>query len=84
VQIRFSNFPPSEFGIVKAKIDQISLLPEDSYYIVEVSLTDGLKTSYGATLEFHPEMQGNAEIITEDVRLIMRIMRPLKALLKNN
>ncbi len=84
VKIRFSNYPPSEYGIVKATIDNISLVPEDNYYFVEVSLPDGLETSYGKTLEFHPEMQGDAEIITEDVRLLMRIMRPLKALFKNN
>jgi len=84
VNIRFSNYPPSEYGIVKGRIDQISLVPEDNYYFVEVSLCDGLETSYGKTLEFHPEMQGDAEIITEDQRLLVRILRPLKALFKNN
>ncbi|MCD4680650.1 MAG: HlyD family efflux transporter periplasmic adaptor subunit [Bacteroidales bacterium] len=84
VNIKFSNFPPSEYGIVKGKIDEISLVPEDNHYFVEVSLPEGLMTTYGKTLEFHPEMQGDAEIITEDVSLLMRIMRPLKALFKNN
>lgn len=84
VNIKFSNFPPSEYGIVKGKIDEISLVPEDNHYFVEVSLPEGLKTTYGKILEFHPEMQGDAEIITEDVSLLMRIMRPLKALFKNN
>ena len=84
VKIRFSNYPPSEYGVVKAKIGRISLVPDDNHYFVDVSLTDGLKTTYGKTLEFHPEMQGEAEIITEDVRLLLRIMRPLEALFKNN
>ena len=84
VNIKFSNFPPSEYGIVKGKIDEISLVPEDNHYFVEVSLPEGLMTTYGKTLEFHPEMQGDAEIITEDVSLLMRIMRPLKALFKNH
>jgi len=83
VNIRFDNYSPSEYGIVKARVDEISLIPEDNFYIVEVSLPEGLQTSYRKTLEFHPEMQGNAEIITEDVRLLMRIVQPLKALFKN-
>ncbi len=84
VKIRFSNFPSSEYGVVKGKVEQISLVPEDNHYFVEVSLPEGLKTTYDKTLEFHPEMQGDAEIITEDVSLLIRIMRPFKALFKNN
>ena len=84
VKIRFSNFPPSEYGVVRGTVGQISLVPEDDHYFVEVSLPDGLTTTYHKDLEFHPEMKGEAEIITEDVRLLMRVMRPFKALLRNN
>jgi HlyD family secretion protein len=49
---------------------------------LEVDLPDGLHTSYGKDLEFSQEMQGSAEIITEDIRLLERIFKPIKSLLK--
>ena len=49
---------------------------------VEVEFPDGLKTNYGKQLEFSQEMQGTAEIITEDVRLLERFFNPIKSLLK--
>lgn len=84
VKIRFANFPSEDFGVVKGKVETISLVPDNDHYLVEVSLPEGLNTTYNKVLDFRAEMQGDAEIITEDTRLLMRIMRPFKALFKNN
>jgi len=43
-----------------------------------------LTTNYGTTLTFTQEMQGTAEIITEDVRLLQRFLQPLQALLERH
>jgi len=82
VNIKFFNFPHVEFGMVRGVVKSKSLVASDNNYVVEVTLPDGLKTSYGEVLPFSQEMQGTAEIITEDVRLLERIFKPIKSILK--
>lgn len=81
VNIKFYNYPHVEYGIVNGIIKAKSLVASDNNYIVEVELPDGLKTSYGEMLPFTQEMQGTAEIITEDIRLLERIFKPIKSIL---
>ena len=52
-------------------------------YVVEVTLPQDMKTNYNIALKFSQEMQGTAEIITEDLRLIERFFNPVKSLLKH-
>lgn len=80
VNIKLDNYPFREFGILEGKIESISLLPHDNQYLVSVSLPNGLQTSYNRRLEFRQEMQGTAEIITEDLRLIERLFYYLRSL----
>jgi len=82
--IQFANYPYMEFGMVKGIVKSISLAPNNNYYMAEIELPVGLKTFYGLDLEFKQEMQGTAEIITEDIRLIERIIRPLRYILNKN
>jgi HlyD family secretion protein len=82
VNIKLANYPYMEFGMLRGKVKTISLVPSDNNYSVEVEFPDGLKTNYGKQLEFSQEMQGTAEIITEDVRLLERFFNPIKSLLK--
>ncbi len=84
VNISFKNYPPMEYGMVKGIVRSISLVPENNAYTVEVSLPNGLTTFYGEKLKFSQEMQGTAEIITEDTRLMTRIIRPLRFMVKKN
>jgi HlyD family secretion protein len=84
--IRLDNFPDNEFGMLKGVIRNISLVPatsgELSYYIVEIDLPDGLKTNYGKELPYLPNMQGTADIITEDMSLLEKFIRPVRKILK--
>jgi HlyD family secretion protein len=80
VNIKFDNYPYMEYGTVTGMVKAISLVPSEDTYIVDVDLPDGLQTSYGKQLAYKPEMQGTAEIITEDLRLIERLVMPLKYL----
>jgi hypothetical protein len=52
--------------------------------VVEVNLADTLITNYGYILPFSQKMGGTAEIITEDLPLIVRLFNPLKAILKKH
>jgi multidrug resistance efflux pump len=84
VIIKLDNYPYKEYGVLKGSIKSISLVPSDNSYIVEVELKNGLTSNYNKVLEFTQEMQGSAEIITEDMRLIERLVQPIKYILKKN
>lgn len=75
VNIRLTNYPDREFGILKGIIKSISLTPDkDNNLLIDVSLPNGLETSYKKEIMFQQEMSGTADIITEDLRLIERLL----------
>jgi len=78
VNIKFDNYPYNEFGVVTGRIASISLVAHDNQYLIDVRLPDGLQTSYDKTLEFKQEMQGTADIITDELRLFERIFNKLR------
>ncbi len=63
-------------GIVKSK----SLVPTGDAYVIEITLPDGLTTLYGKKLEFTQNMQGTAEIMTNNLRLLQKIINPFRHL----
>ena len=70
-----ANYPDREFGIVTGSIKAISLTPDkDGNLLINVSLPKGLETSYRKQIAFQQEMSGTADIITEDLRLIERLL----------
>jgi multidrug efflux pump subunit AcrA (membrane-fusion protein) len=75
VNIRLANFPDSEYGMLQGVIQNISLTPDkDGNVLMDVALPQKLETSYHKTIAFQQEMSGSAEIITEDLRLIERLL----------
>jgi len=78
VNVRFLNFPDSEYGIVRSVVSNISVVPSGESYTLEVHFPDGLMTTYGKELPFYQEMYATGEIITEDLRLLERLLMPLK------
>lgn len=85
VNVYFNNFPENEFGMVKGRVQRISLIPNsESKYVVEVVFPNGLRTTYGKQLPLSMEMTANAKIITEDTRLLEQLFLPLKQLYRNN
>jgi HlyD family secretion protein len=85
VNIRVENFPENEYGILRGTILNISLVPTQSgeiaYYSVEVALPDKLITTYQKELPYLPNMQGQADIVTDDISLLERFFLPLKKIL---
>lgn len=81
VNIRLNNYPDMEFGYVRGRVHSVSPVPtEDDMYVVNVELPDGLLTNYEKVLPLTRELKGVAEIVTEDLRLIERILAPLRKL----
>jgi multidrug resistance efflux pump len=83
VLIKLDNYRFQEYGIVEGKVQNISLAPDEKgNYYVDVIVPNGLKTSYSKTLPLDKELKGNAEIVTEDLRLIERFFYQIRKLLK--
>ena len=82
VNIKLEIYPDAEFGSLKGKISNIALFPdEEGLYLVKVALPEKLITSYKREIPFKHEMNGTAEIITEDLRLIERLFIQVRNIL---
>jgi multidrug resistance efflux pump len=82
VNLRFADYPYIEFGTVPGVVRGKSLVFSEGYYTVDIDLPRGLRTNYGRELPYTQQLQGQAEIITDDIRLLTRLFNPLRALLK--
>ena len=79
VNIKLENYPETEFGVLIGRVQNISAISnEDGRYLVETELPRGLTTSYRKDLEFKQEMNGIAEIVTQDLRLAERFFYRFK------
>lgn len=82
VNIRLLNFPDREFGILEGNIKNISLIPDNEGNLrIDVSLPKDLETTYKKQILFQQEMKGTADIVTEDLRLLERILYQFKTFL---
>jgi len=84
VNIKLSGYPYLEYGMVKGVVNSISLVPSGDSYVIELNLPSGLTTLYGQKLDFTQNMQGTAEIITDDLRLLQKIINPFRYLISRN
>jgi len=79
VYVKLNNYPFMEFGVLKGKIKDISALPFDNHYNVQVNFPPELITTYGDTLQPQPIMHGIGEVIVERKSLYNRISEQLKS-----
>lgn len=80
VNLSIMEYPEIEFGYLIGKVKSISLVPNnDGNYLIKVELPNNLITTYNTEIRFSQEMQAQAEIITEDRRLIETIFYQFKS-----
>jgi multidrug resistance efflux pump len=85
VNIRLINYPYREYGLISGKVSSISLTPDkEGYLLLNISLPHGLITSYKKKVNFQQEMTGTADIITEDMRLIERLLYQFRDLFQRS
>ncbi len=84
VNIKLSGYPYLEYGMVRGIVKSKSLVPSGDAYVIEIELPEGLTTLYGTNLEFTQNMQGTAEIITENIRLLQKLVNPFRYMLSKN
>jgi multidrug resistance efflux pump len=83
VNIRLANYPDREFGVIEGKLKTISLTPDkDGNLLLDIELPNGLQTSYKKHINFQQEMTGTADIITEDLRLLERLLYQFREVFK--
>ncbi|MCS6929938.1 MAG: HlyD family secretion protein [Saprospiraceae bacterium] len=73
VIIKLESYPYAEFGVLEGVVHSKSVVPTDGFYTVAVSLPRGLTTSYGKTIPLEHQLNGIAEVITEQKSLLRRI-----------
>jgi multidrug resistance efflux pump len=81
VLIKLENFPYQEYGMLKGKVQTMSTVTDkEGNYFVEVTMPNGLTTSYDKKLKFDKELTGHADIIADEMRLIERIFYQFRKL----
>lgn len=83
VNIKLNSFPHIEFGFLKGTISKISLVPERGKgYVAEIDLDYGMLSSYNKDIKFIQEIEGIADIVTKNKRLLEHLINPIKSKIK--
>ena len=72
--IRLDAYPAEEFGTVTGRLEEIKLIPNDSGYLAKLVLPQGLTTHLGKPLRYQEGLQATIEIVTDNRRLIDRLI----------
>jgi len=79
VNVQFDNYPHMEFGMVRGYVSDISEVPDEGFYTVEVEFPKALRTYYDFNIPFSQNLQGSAEIYTDKKRMIQRVLDPIRS-----
>jgi multidrug efflux pump subunit AcrA (membrane-fusion protein) len=81
VLIKLENFPYQEYGMLEGKIQTMSTVTDkDGNYYIEITIPNGLITTLDKKIKFDKELTGQADIITDEMRLIERIFYQFRKL----
>ena len=83
VNIKLSGFPYMQFGVLRGRIYSVSQVPGEGGFSADIELTEGMTSSYREKIRFIHEMDGTADIITRDTRLINKFINPIRSTIKN-
>ncbi len=83
VNMKLDAYPFLEYGMVEGEVLSISGGSVDAGFPAVISLKRGAVTSYGKSIDIERELTGIAEITTENLTIIQRLISPLKHLFKN-
>lgn len=83
VIIKLVSYPYQEFGKLIGKVNSISLIPSQNYYLIMVDLPQGLKSDNNQILSFSKNMVGTAEIITAKRSLLSKLFDKIISAFEN-
>lgn len=75
VRIKLNAYPFEDFGVLEGKLTHIGQIPKEGQYEAQVQLTKLLTTSVGKNIQFINGLEGEAEIILNDERLMLRLFK---------
>lgn len=78
VIIKLKSYPFEEYGVVKGIVSNISEIDVNKQYLIKVKLLDGITTNLKKKLKFRFGMLGDAEIITQNTKVIEKLIYKLK------
>lgn len=80
VNVKFDKYPHYEYGVLKGEVIKVSEIPNKGIYEIEVSVPKDMITTYNKKIKFSPDMSGTGDIVTEDLRLIERVLNSFRKL----
>lgn len=78
--IKFVKYPFREYGTVPAKVSKVYPIAKDNAFYADIILEKGLVTNSNRELEFYQNMNGRAEIITDDRSFISKLFEKFTAM----
>ncbi len=84
VRVRFDEFPYKEFGIVTGRVQSVSMVAREGANLVLVDIPFPMVTNFKKRLQFKQDMTGEASVITDDIRLIGRVLFEIRRAFVNN
>ena len=78
------GYPYLEFGYLRGTVSGLSAVANQDVYVATITLPQGLQTTVGRELRFTGELSGQAEVITDDISLAVRIIQPLRYIFHHN
>lgn len=84
VHVKLSGFSYTKHGMLIGQVKSLSLIPEEEGYCIDIEFDNGMVTNYGEEIKFIEEMDGVADIITEETRLLSKFFDPIKSILKRD
>lgn len=81
-QLRFDAYPYQEFGYVRGKLTYVTDIASDSGFLGHIQLDEGLLTNQKKLLHYREGLKAEAQIITNDMRLMERFYNSVAATIK--
>lgn len=82
VFIYLNSYNYSEYGIIKGMVKNISPVPVEGFYNVNIELPNSLNSDLGYSIPYSPELSGEARLITEKMNLLERLFYKIKNVIK--
>jgi hypothetical protein len=77
INLKFQSYPYQEFGTVKGIVQEIKAMPLDSGFVAKITLPNMLTTNRNKQIAFSYGLTANGEIITDNKRLLQKILNGL-------
>lgn len=82
--LRLLGYSYQEFGSLKCEVKEISLVPIQDGFEVELTVPNPMLTTYNKNIDFQQEMKGTANIVTEDRRILERVFDRVLSIVFND